>query len=152
MDISEIKKIVLDGLNRHKAFQDASNAIDQLEALAQYKGDLERKIAALKIEADKLANENGGNSEKLALKEAALKERHEKAENIARDIIERAHEEAARKSEATTIAVKKANDELNALKSEKAAIEQKKLDLRMELNSLESALAAAREKLRQIMG
>jgi archaellum component FlaC len=53
MNIAELKKIVQDGKNKFKAYDDADKAILQIESLGQAVNDLEASISTLKKEKEK---------------------------------------------------------------------------------------------------
>lgn len=92
MQISEIKKIVNDGLNKYKAFKEADTALTELLSLEQAKVDLTKTVLDLE---KAVAKERNNLSENKLAADAA------KAE--AKDILDNANLQAAKVVAAATV-------------------------------------------------
>ena len=136
MDISEIRKIVNDGLVKYKAYKEADRALDALDSLSQAEKDLSRVVSGLEKQRDSLKAENGVLGEKI--KEAQIK---------ADGIIARAEQIQATAIEAAEKLAKE--DELNAAASKRQADEYI-ASLKAEKETLESEVKAAKKELHDI--
>lgn len=152
MQISQLEKIVNDGLSKLKAFKEAETALDELKALAQAETDLSLKVAALKKESAAIAAENTLAADKLkAAKEHAAK-LLEDASKKASEAVEIANQKAV---DILDKAQGKANT-LEANLSDKKAtlllLEDEVSKAKTELDKIKAILKSSKDELRKIVG
>lgn len=152
MDIANLKKIVNDGKQKHKAYEDADQALKELEALGQAEKDMKESVAALTKEAAAL---KAGNDKVKAEQDDLLnkaKDTLAKAQASADKIVLDAKTEGGRilaKANEDLEKIDKAIEVLRATEQAHRASEQKARD---DLAKIEKALSEARAKAAAIAG
>lgn len=152
MDISGLKKIVSDGKNKLKAYDEADRALDALDSLDQWKKDLTRENEDLGVRNERLKSDKAKYEQETLAAFEKSKEEKSKAENRANTIlsdaqnkandIERIARESLEKTQALHFSKK---EEISSLDK---AIAKRQADL----DAINLAIEGMKEKAQKLFG
>ena len=150
--MSELKKIITDGKNKYKAFDEADKALKEFEGLGQASRDLSKVVAGLEKTRDSLkaeASELGGKIEAAQVKAADIVA---KAEAQATAAIEAAQDTIAVNQSKADKKLLDINDRIST--QERAAIiaDGKAKEAQAKLDELSVALEKAKADMKKLIG
>lgn len=152
MNISELEKIVKDGLAKHKVYKEADEALDQIKGLAQADRDLKNKVSLLEKEIAALEAQAESAKSGIAKAEAQadniLDGAGAQAEEIMKDAKVQAAELVAKAEKDLAnmkAAAKYEADKLVALQAKTAAAQE-------EHDKIAAALEKQKDSLKKLLG
>lgn len=152
MDIANLKKIVNDGKQKFKAYEEADQALKELEALAQAEKDMQASVTALTKEAVALkAGNDKFKSDQSALLDQA-KDTLAKAQAVADKTVLDAKSEGDRILAKANAELAKVEEMIAGLKEEEASYRGAAVKAKADLDKIEKALASARAQAAAIAG
>lgn len=151
MDTAELRKIINDGYNKFRAFDEGKRALDQLDGLGQYEQDYQKRIELLKKEELKLlesvsdlATKNNAANEEIELKLT-------QGRQTASAMVDKANEQSKATLARALNDLSQIKAESEAKRKELEAMSEKRKELQEQLDGITFALDKAREKLALLM-
>lgn len=152
MNLAELEKIVSDGKNKFKAFEDADLALSQLKATAQLEKELVAKNEALKAEGEKLEKENAKAKNKVAEVDALIDEKLLAAEKYIADTKAKATANAENVVAAAHAELGKVNASIEAAKKEAIAADAVAKESNAKADAAIKRLEEVQAELKRLIG
>lgn len=151
MNIAELKKIVQDGKNKFKAYDDADKAILQIESLGQAVNDLEASISTLKKEKEKAASDLVAAKEKYDDEVKKCDFDRETAKLKVENMLSEANRNAKDIEEQARSRVEATKNELQSYKAAIDEYKKKAVDAKDYLDSLNEQIKKAKDQINSFL-
>jgi chromosome segregation ATPase len=152
MSMAELKKIIIDGKNKFKAYDEADKALQAFESMEQAERDLTKKIENLKKSADFLLQKNQAAQDGINGAEKKASEILAGANDQAEKLLARSKHEA----ESYNLSLATENEKLKSrtllLQDQIDRLDGQKKTAEAEFEKISSALNAAKADLKKLLG
>lgn len=152
MDISELKKIVNDGLVKYKAYKEADKALDELLSLSQAESDLKKVVGSLEKQRDVLAVESDGIAKKINAANVKASEIEAEAKAKAEKIVLEGEADLATKKKKLELEISQKIVAIDTQESLLKIAAEKAQKAQAELDAINAELDKAKAKLKGFLG
>jgi len=152
MSMAELKKIIIDGKNKFKAYDEADKALQAFESMEQAERDLTKRIEILKKSSDFLLQKNqaaqSGIDDAFKKAEEILDRANKQSAKLIADAKEKIEAEKHNAEKELAVISAESLQKMNIVKQNDERISEQSKELEL----IASALAKAKEKLKGFMG
>lgn len=150
--MSDLRKIITDGKNKFKAFEEADKALKELDALTQAVKDNTKVVELLHKERDTLNAENAATKGKIADAEAKAADILSKAQAQATAAIEAAQDTIAVNQAKADKKLMETNDRIRTAERKAIVAEGQAKEAADKLAAINAELDAAKARAQKLLG